>query len=172
MDDATTTVVHLSGPAITFDCHVRQRCSWCGYVIEDTDLHRVEVQTREDGTPGPWSSFPFDTFLRVTTSGGFTGTSIVPDEELVGEDEPTEEQRAEGITRIIRVPDDACMRLPYELTLAVASPAEPEHSCESECRRIDGEWRCDLCGGLCPAKSHPDPTDEDAFQREFPEEER
>lgn len=104
-DQEGTTVSHLSGPAITFGPQVRQRCVWCGFIIEDTDLTRVAVMLNEDGSTPPWSSFPEHKFLRITGNGGFRGTSVVSEDELFGDEDDS-----------VRVPDDCCMRLPAELT--------------------------------------------------------
>ena len=36
-------MIHLAGPAITCGTHRRQRCSWCGTIIEDIDLANVGI---------------------------------------------------------------------------------------------------------------------------------
>lgn len=36
-------IVHLAGPVITFGSLSRQRCSWCGALVEENDLARVGV---------------------------------------------------------------------------------------------------------------------------------
>jgi hypothetical protein len=96
-----TTVSHVPAHAITFGgTHVRQRCAWCGYVLIDADLTRIAVWGESADKPFP--VWPVDGLARVTTGGGFTGTEAIELEE----DEP--------------VPDDCCMRVPPELTLAVA----------------------------------------------------
>jgi hypothetical protein len=77
----------------------------------------------------------------------------------------------EAIAAGAMTPDDCFRAAAALLAPNVAPDVDEPHRCESECRRIAGEWRCDVCGGLCPAKSHPDPSEEDALQREFPEEE-
>jgi hypothetical protein len=123
-DPETRTVTHLAGEAILFDGRQRQRCAWCGYVIEDQDLAHVAVMLNEDGSTPEYPHWPPGAFLRTTTNGGFTGTHIVSDEELAYEpDEVCEEHRAS-----VRVPDDCCMRLPAEMTLAVEGQREVELS--------------------------------------------
>lgn len=37
-------LVHLAGPAITYDNVQRQRCVWCGALIDERDLSRMAVQ--------------------------------------------------------------------------------------------------------------------------------
>lgn len=127
----STTVTHLAGPLIRFGTHQRQRCSWCGYVLIDDDLTRVNApiepcsycgtswtdesadetcQRTEDGPhrfqpPKPPSGWPFEALVEVTTDGGFRASATV---------EP--HLHADG-TCI--PPDNACMRVPPELTLAV-----------------------------------------------------
>ena len=36
-------MIHLAGPAITCGSHRRQRCSWCGTIIEDVDLANISM---------------------------------------------------------------------------------------------------------------------------------
>lgn len=36
-------IVHLAGPVITFGSACRQRCSWCGALVEEQDLTNVGV---------------------------------------------------------------------------------------------------------------------------------
>jgi hypothetical protein len=44
-------IVHLAGPQITFDNVVRQRCVWCGAMIEERDLSNMAVATDSDASP-------------------------------------------------------------------------------------------------------------------------
>lgn len=50
------TVIHIAGPTIQIGPQRRQRCSWCGAVIDDYDLSRtaVAIQYDEDGKAIPW----------------------------------------------------------------------------------------------------------------------
>jgi hypothetical protein len=36
-------IVHVAGPLITYDNVQRQRCAWCGGLIEERDLERTAV---------------------------------------------------------------------------------------------------------------------------------
>jgi hypothetical protein len=103
VSDESTTIVHLAGPCIRFENLQRQRCLWCGSVLVDDDLERMAFPINEDGSvPDPPKGFPFERFVEVTKSGGFRATSVV-------EVEPLEDGS-------VRVPDNACMRMPAELT--------------------------------------------------------
>lgn len=43
-----TYLVHIAGPAIRAANVIRQRCAWCGALLEEHDLDRLAVQV-EDG---------------------------------------------------------------------------------------------------------------------------
>ena len=36
-------MIHIAGPAITCGSHRRQRCSWCGTIVEDVDLANIAM---------------------------------------------------------------------------------------------------------------------------------
>jgi hypothetical protein len=38
-----TLEVHIAGTQVKVGCRVRQRCAWCGAVLDDVDLHAVAV---------------------------------------------------------------------------------------------------------------------------------
>jgi hypothetical protein len=42
---AAAEIVHIAGEPITFDGVQRQRCSWCGALIEERDLANMAVAT-------------------------------------------------------------------------------------------------------------------------------
>lgn len=129
-DDQVTTTIHLSGPTIEFNGRVRQRCSWCGFIICDDDLTRMAFQvdpckacgaaysaeTAEafcvvvgrkhdfDVMPPP-RGFVAGAFLEITVDpGGFRGTSVI-------EAQPSAED-----PESVKVPEGCCMWLPAELT--------------------------------------------------------
>lgn len=60
--------VHVAGEAIRVGPRVRQRCSWCGALIEDVDLSRVAVLQGSEGSP--WPSWPLGAL--VARDGGAT----------------------------------------------------------------------------------------------------
>jgi hypothetical protein len=44
-------IVHLAGPVITFDGVSRQRCAWCGALIEERDHSNMMVATDSSASP-------------------------------------------------------------------------------------------------------------------------
>jgi hypothetical protein len=45
---ATEGVIHIAGLPVTIDGHhIRQRCAWCGALLEDQDLRRTASTTSE-----------------------------------------------------------------------------------------------------------------------------
>lgn len=47
--------VHIAGPDILIgDRWLRQRCSWCGYILLDYDLALIAVPEGQDPTPATW----------------------------------------------------------------------------------------------------------------------
>jgi hypothetical protein len=115
-------VIHLAGPAITIDEHRRQRCSWCGTIIEDVDLSRVSMPICDKPIFGRTCEremgHPLDCGLRQP--GDFTLAGW-PFEALVDIDgtfpritslvEP--EMHEDGT---VKIPDGSCMSLPFDLT--------------------------------------------------------
>jgi hypothetical protein len=50
------TVTHIAGPNITIhDRYQRQRCAWCGEILQDYDLRNVAVPAEQPGPPASWS---------------------------------------------------------------------------------------------------------------------
>lgn len=47
----TEEIVHLAGPAITFDNVQVQRCCWCGALIEERDFSNMAVATDPSASP-------------------------------------------------------------------------------------------------------------------------
>jgi hypothetical protein len=37
-------IIHIAGPAITYGAMQRQRCAWCGALIDERDFERMAVQ--------------------------------------------------------------------------------------------------------------------------------
>lgn len=90
-------IVHIAGVTITVHgTHQRQRCSWCGAILQDYDLTRVMVQTPPDGSepdgPPSWQ----------------VGAQVAHDGAAwwVENDEDTE-----------KLAEASCARLPPEMTL-------------------------------------------------------
>lgn len=79
------TTTHIAAPHITVDDrYLRQRCAWCGELLLDLDLDRVEVPI---GQPGPPATWPMGAL--VTVDGPASWTAGAPGD---------------------RMPDDACVR--------------------------------------------------------------
>lgn len=50
-------IVHVAGPTLTYDTVRRQRCLWCGALIDEYDLSRIArpLEPDEDpDNPKPW----------------------------------------------------------------------------------------------------------------------
>jgi hypothetical protein len=109
-------LVHLAAPAVRAGDVVRQRCAWCGALLEERDLSRIAVALEpgedpegavdrafvdEDGAPrGGWRGL-----VALATAGelpdGRRGSAA-----LWAVDDP-----ADG-----KIPEDSCMALPPEAT--------------------------------------------------------
>jgi hypothetical protein len=65
-DKIPDTVTHIAGACINmFGRYMRQRCDWCGYVLLEYDLERIEVPIEQPGPPGNWTP---GTMVRVDGS--------------------------------------------------------------------------------------------------------
>lgn len=49
-----TALVHIAGPDIQVNHHLRQRCAWCGTVLLDYNLALIAVPTGQDPRPSTW----------------------------------------------------------------------------------------------------------------------
>lgn len=47
-------VVHIAGPDVRVGDQLRQRCAWCGALLQDYDLARLAVPVGQDPTPALW----------------------------------------------------------------------------------------------------------------------
>jgi hypothetical protein len=50
-----SAVVHIAGHQAQVGPHLRQRCAWCGEILEDHDLRRIAVPVGQDPRPGLWA---------------------------------------------------------------------------------------------------------------------
>jgi len=50
-DPTRLAIAHLAGPLIVFGGVARQRCVWCGALIEERDLNRMAVAIDESASP-------------------------------------------------------------------------------------------------------------------------
>jgi hypothetical protein len=71
-------MIHFAGIGIRIGNLVRQRCSWCGELIEDFDLSLIMVRLKEDGSPGegprPWAE---GALVSVEKRGGGVTQKVV-----------------------------------------------------------------------------------------------
>lgn len=58
-------VVHIAGLPVKVGRIVRQRCAWCGAVIDDVDLSAVAVVLTGAGDPQLWPTWPVGALLGV-----------------------------------------------------------------------------------------------------------
>lgn len=93
------SVVHIAGPVIEIGPQYRQRCSWCGAVLEDYDLSRVAVAgpVEPDWRPATWEV------------GGLV--EVYGGGEVVGRVDHEDGDR---------LPANACAQLPHDVTGARA----------------------------------------------------
>ncbi len=101
-------MIHLAGPAITFDGYRRQRCLWCGTPIIDENLALIAMpiaQLEEARAKGhdPHPSWKDGAFIEIEGENPRCFSVVEPDID------PDDDER-------VIVPKDCCMRLPPELT--------------------------------------------------------
>lgn len=92
MDDRPIATIHIAGNVIVVGTHQRQRCSWCGALLDDHDLSRVmfPLSTPEaERTLGHWEGL-------VLVDGGMKCT--IPHEDGA------------------ELPDGCCAKLDPEVT--------------------------------------------------------
>jgi hypothetical protein len=100
-------VLHLVGPAIAVGTIRRQRCMWCGALLQEDDLARMAWSLNEDGSdPGPPGAWPAGEVVSVE-DGNPRVMSVVP------EDEWPDSAAAPGVKRL---PDGCCALLDAEVT--------------------------------------------------------
>jgi hypothetical protein len=99
------SATHLAGPAITFNTYRRQRCSWCGTCLIDEDLARIMVpEGQGQAGPGAWQ---FEALVRHD-GPVWSVVTLAPD--------PCEDDTCGMPHPHYTAPEDACMRLPPEIT--------------------------------------------------------
>lgn len=55
MPELTGQITHIAGLPIRVDQRLRQRCGWCGALIDDWDLENTMVETgRQTEAPPTW----------------------------------------------------------------------------------------------------------------------
>lgn len=89
-------VVHIAGEVVTIGPQIRQRCSWCGAVLIDEDLSRIAVPIDQAGQPYP--TWEVGRLIAVAGGGGFRAIGVIEHEDGAP------------------LPDNACGRLPHDVT--------------------------------------------------------
>jgi hypothetical protein len=98
----------VAGPTITVGSIRRQRCAWCGALLEEQDLSRIArpLEPGEDpDNPKPWEPGAWETGAHVRLSGTNPRFSSLEEHEPHPED-PSQWQ----------VPEDSCMALDDTVT--------------------------------------------------------
>lgn len=95
------TVAHLAGQSVSFNTDegvlLRQRCSWCGTVLLDTNLSRIAVPVEQADEPYP--TWPVGAFV-----------------DRYGHDEAVQVCSLVEWEHPAPVPENACLRMPPEST--------------------------------------------------------
>jgi hypothetical protein len=53
----TVGVVHIAAQPVHIGCHLRQRCAWCGTMLEDYNMHEVSYESSDpDQRPPTWET--------------------------------------------------------------------------------------------------------------------
>lgn len=103
MSQFDSEIIHFAGPVCTYGSVARQRCQWCGALIQERDIAAMAVSEagRESGRRGE----PLD-FDEIGHWEGLVAVSgAYPRVLWAVESEPSEE---DGYSR---APDRSCMRL-------------------------------------------------------------
>lgn len=105
-DQRAGEVLHIVGLDVQVGSIRRQRCSWCGALIQEDDLARMAWQLNPDGSdPGPPGCWPVGEVVGI--SGGFPKvTRLVARDEWTMSEVPGER----------RLPDGCCALLDPEVT--------------------------------------------------------
>jgi hypothetical protein len=74
-----TATVHLSGPVVEEGPLVRQRCTRCGYAIQDMDLRRIAFM---EGMGSPALGWPEGASIGVEEGGGVRFMYVIEDRLL------------------------------------------------------------------------------------------
>jgi hypothetical protein len=97
--------VHIAGPTITFDDVRRQRCAWCGALIDEVDLSTVSRPLDPGETPedaADWEPASWRMGDEVAVMGTFPRTSWLVET-------PIRDGRP-------RTHEDSCTRIDLEIT--------------------------------------------------------
>ena len=94
----------MAGPVITFGSVSRQRCSWCGALIDEKDMTRIAVQIPEDGSdPLPLAWWEVGGLVAVSGSNPRVSSAVEP--------ELSEDETMPDGSPVYKAPERSCMRL-------------------------------------------------------------
>lgn len=99
MSDELPTQTHIAAPSVRFREIIRQRCLWCGALIEEWDLTRISRPLESGEDPdAQWepSVWPAGALVRASGTSPRIKTTVEPE---------TLEDGSE------KAPDDCCMML-------------------------------------------------------------
>lgn len=75
-------MIHIAGLEVAVGSRLRQRCAWCGAVLEDVDLAHVAVAVADNGhVDHTWPTWPVGGLVEVWGAGGIRNTVILGDDE-------------------------------------------------------------------------------------------
>jgi hypothetical protein len=98
--------VHLAGPTLRVGNVRRQRCIWCGALLEEYDLTRVSRVLEPGEDPdAPWEPASWEVGGLVRLSGTFPRVGVVVEAERHAEDADA-----------FAIPSDSCMALSDAVT--------------------------------------------------------
>lgn len=95
-------LVHLAGPMIQVRARCRQRCAWCGTLIQDIDLSNIEIAI-EGGGLRPATADDLPVWEGLVAIEGAIKSEV--------EDSPEPEDNSANV-----IPADSCMAMPVEET--------------------------------------------------------
>lgn len=99
-----TAVVHIIGFPAQVGSIRRQRCAWCGALLDEMDFSRVAWSLNDDGTdPGPPPYWPVGDLIEV--DGGVQ--RVIDLDELPDHPDDPESKK---------IPDNCCATLDTEVT--------------------------------------------------------
>jgi hypothetical protein len=102
-----TEIIHFAGPICTFGTISRQRCQWCGALIQEYDLERVAIQ--ESSRPPERQGKP----VEPSELGWWGGLVSVDGNWMAAVDEPLDQ----------KAPERSCMMLlPAEIMVGFCVP--------------------------------------------------
>lgn len=99
-------IVHLAGPPVTFGTFRRQRCLWCGALIDEIDLNNISRQILPGEDPNePWEPSSWPVGEQIAMAGTWPTTTWVVTSKPSDED-----------PEATKAHDRSCMLIDIEVT--------------------------------------------------------